>query len=100
MSRIAVQLAVAVANLLPAAYSGACVMRDVADDGSFTLKNDCPHAVNVKYTFSSSKPFSGTYTTLQPGARTAERAMPDEDYAFYECAWPAVPQTLKGGCVP
>jgi hypothetical protein len=78
----------------------ACIVQDFSDsDGGYALKNSCNYAVNVKYIFSESKPFSGSYTTLQAGQRTAERAKKNEGFRYYECRYPEVPQSMTGGCV-
>lgn len=84
----------------PASFA-LCTEQDFsgADDGSYGLKNTCSYPINLKYTFSGSKPFSGTYTTLRPGEKTFERAKRDERFRYYECEFPGVPQTLNGGCV-
>lgn len=93
-------IAVGLMIMSPAAYC-MCVSASASgpDDEAYVLQNTCSYAVNVKYTFSDSKPFSGTYTTLQANQSTFEQAKQTETARYYECAVPGVPQTLKGGCI-
>lgn len=65
----------------------------------YSLKNTCDYPVNIKYIFSSSKPFSGTYTTLRPNQETVETARKDETFRYFVCTAPEVPQSLDGGCI-
>jgi hypothetical protein len=79
----------------------ACVAQEFSgkDGDSYVLKNTCTYLINVKYMFSESKPFSGTYTTLRAGEKTFESAKTSESARYYQCKFPGVPQTLNGGCV-
>lgn len=63
------------------------------------LRNTCNQAINIKYVFTKSKPFSGNYSTLQPGGRIFDGAMNNEGYQYVACFVPAVPQSINGGCV-
>ncbi len=87
--------------LLSSTASSMCIAPvSVGDkDGSYVLKNTCSYVVNVKYTFSDSRPMSGTYSTLPPGHSTFDQARQSESAQFYECVFPAVPQTIRGKCV-
>ncbi len=78
---------------------GNCVEQNFSmrSDGQFALKNSCNYAINLKYIFSSSKPFSGTYSTLQPNQVTFETGKQDETVKFKMCPVPKIPQSLDGG---
>lgn len=68
-------------------------------DGKFSLENTCTHMLNIKYTFSKSKPLSGTYSTLRPGQVTLEAAATEETFKYVACDFPTVPQDMNGGCI-
>ncbi len=78
-----------------------CVQQNFSNyrDGKFALANTCNHLINIKYMFSVSAPFSGTYTTLKPKEHTLQRGNEDERVIFSYCPFPKVPQTLQGGCI-
>lgn len=80
---------------------GKCIQQNFSmhSNNKFSLKNICNYAINVKYTFSSSKPFSGTYTTLPPGQSTFETGRKGEAIKYYMCPLPKVPQSLNGACI-
>lgn len=82
-------------------YLGTCVEQNFSSqsNGQFVLKNTCNYAINLKYIFSSSKPFSGAYTTLQPNQMTFETGKQGETIRFNVCPVPQIPQTLDGGCI-
>jgi len=82
-------------------YLGNCVEQNFSmrSDGQFALKNICNYAINVKYIFSASKPFSGTYTTLRPNEVTFATGKQGESVKYYMCPVPQTPQTLDGGCI-
>jgi len=82
-------------------YLGTCVEQNFSmrSDGQFTLRNTCNYPINLKYIFSSSKPFSGTYTTLKPTEMTFETGKQGENVKFYMCPVPQTPQSLDGGCI-
>lgn len=65
----------------------------------FVIRNACNNIINIKYTYSKSKPFSGTYTTLRPREQTFETGKGEEKIKFNYCIFPQVPQTLEDGCV-
>lgn len=76
-----------------------CIDKDYANSSKgFKLKNICKVAVNLKFTFSKSKPFSDVYTTLQPNESTFSDASEEEQYVFYSCFSPNIPQTINGAC--
>lgn len=83
------------------ANSGDCIQKQFSTSSKekYSLKNTCDYPVNIKYMFSSSKPFSGAYSTLQPNQQTAETARKDESFRYFVCTFPEVPQSLDGGCV-
>jgi len=65
-----------------------------------SLQNTCNKAVNLKYLYSISKPFSEAYTTLQPSQKTLHTAdKKGEKIYFTACYHPATPQTAYGGCI-
>lgn len=76
-----------------------CIKKEPINDEKFKLINKCNQPVNLKYTFSKSNPFSGTYSTIESGKLTFNEATADEDITFYACFFPSVPQTLKGKCL-
>lgn len=78
-----------------------CVQQNFSSysNGQFALANTCNYAINIKYMFSVSAPFSGTYTTLQPKGHTFMRGNSEELVVFSYCPTPKVPQTLQGGCI-
>lgn len=80
---------------------GYCVEQNFSrqSNGKFALRNICNFAINLKYTFSISKTFSGTYTTLRPNEMTFETGKENEKIKFMMCPVPKVPQTLDGGCI-
>lgn len=80
---------------------GYCVEQNFSrqSNGKFALRNSCNFAINLKYTFSISKTFSGTYTTLRPNEMTFETGKENEKIKFMMCPVPKVPQTLDGGCI-
>lgn len=80
---------------------GYCVEQNFSrqSNGKFALRNSCNFAINLKYTFSISKTFSGTYTTLRPNEMTFETGKENEKIKFMMCQVPKVPQTLDGGCI-
>lgn len=80
---------------------GQCVEQNFSmrSDNKFTLKNTCDYAINVKYIFSISKPFHGTYTTLRPNETTLEMGSENEKVSYYMCPAPKIPQSLKGLCI-
>ena len=82
-------------------YLGNCIEQNFSmrSDGQFALRNTCNYPINLKYTLSSSKPFAGTYTTLQPNQATFETGKIDEKIRFQMCPVPKVPQSLDGGCI-
>ncbi len=64
------------------------------------LKNICSQPINVKYMFTKTKPFAGQYTTLRVGEKTFDGYKPQEEgYRYNACYFPAVPQTVNGGCI-
>lgn len=72
--------------------------KDSASSETYTLQNICNDAINLKYTFNRSKPFAGTYVTLQPKQETFETANQDEKYKFLACIFPGVPTAINGKC--
>ncbi len=78
--------------------SNCIAMRNENGTGKIKLMNSCNYPVNVKYTFSKSKPMSGTYTTLQPGSTTLESANQPEEIVFNVCRFPSTPISQHGGC--
>lgn len=82
-------------------FLGNCVEQNFSSqsNGKFALKNTCRFPINLKYTFSSSKPLHGTYITLQPNQLTFETGNANEKIIFYMCPVPKTPQTLNGGCI-
>ena len=80
---------------------GKCVEQYYPDNSKdiFVLRNTCNNMINIKYTFSESKPFSGTYTTLRPREKTFETGKGKEKIKFNYCTFPKVPQTLEKGCI-
>jgi len=74
-----------------------CVSQHFEQD-YFYLKNTCGQPINIKYTFSESRQFSGTHTTLRPGERTFDKAKKSEGYKYSYCNFPEVPQSINGGC--
>ncbi|MCH7306334.1 hypothetical protein MMP74_18470 [Acinetobacter sp. NIPH 1869] len=82
-------------------YLGTCIEQNFSSqpNGQFVLKNTCNYAINLKYIFSSSKPFSGTYSTLQPNQVTFETGKQGENVKYYMCPVPQTPQSLDGGCI-
>jgi hypothetical protein len=82
-------------------YIGNCIEQNFSmrSDGQFALRNTCNYPINLKYTLSSSKPFAGTYITLQPNQVTFETGKIYEKIRFQMCPVPKVPQSLDGGCI-
>lgn len=80
---------------------GECIQQNFSmhSNNKFSLKNICDYPINVKYTFSSSKPLSGTYTTLPPGQSTFETGHKGEVIKYRMCPLPKVPQSLNGACI-
>lgn len=80
---------------------GHCLQQNFSmhSNGKFSLKNICNYPINLKYTFSTSKQFSGAYTTLQPTQSTFETANQNEQFKYNMCPVPQTPQTLDGGCI-
>ena len=80
---------------------GECIQQNFSmhSNNKFSLKNICDYPINVKYTFSSSKPLSGTYTTLQPSQSTFETGHKGEVIKYRMCPLPKVPQSLNGACI-
>ena len=74
------------------------VKKDSSTNPTYTLQNICKDAINLKYTFTRSKPFAGTYVTLQPNQETFETANKDEKYKFMACIFPEVPSAINGKC--
>ena len=76
-----------------------CIALDDIGNHTFKLKNSCGYPINVLYTFSKSKPFSGGYITLRPNEETFETSDADETIDGWACKFPGVPQSLKGECM-
>lgn len=74
------------------------VKKDSFTNPTYNLQNICKDAINLKYTFTRSKPFAGTYVTLQPNQETFETANKDEKYKFMACIFPEVPSAINGKC--
>lgn len=74
------------------------VKKDSTISPTYTLQNICNDSVNLKYTFDRSKPFAGTYVTLQPKQETFETANLNEKYKFLACIFPGVPTAINGKC--
>ena len=77
-----------------------CIQKSFNNNNDkFSFINKCGKSVNLKYTFSQSKPFSDVYTTLRAGEKTFDEANNEEQYDFYSCYAPRIPQTIHGDCV-
>ena len=74
------------------------VKKDSSSNPTYTLQNICKDAINLKYTFTRSKPFAGTYVTLQPNQETFETANQDEKYKYLACFFPKAPSAIGGRC--
>ena len=85
-------------NFLGRGEAKSCIEKEFINDGKFKLANKCNQSVNLKFTYSRSKPFAGVYSTIENNKSTFDEGYEDEDVAFYACFAPSAPQSLNGKC--